>query len=67
MVRGAFVGAGLGLSRIVLDMAATVAAQQVQDYAVRTLPGRGECRERGKRGRIRGVALVVLVVDKRRA
>lgn len=62
---GPFVGVGLGLSSIVLDIAATVAAQQVRDSAVRTLCGRGEYRERGRRGRIRGAALVVLVVDKR--
>jgi hypothetical protein len=63
---GPFVGAGLGLSQIVLDIAATVAAQQVRDSAVRTLYGRGEFRERGRRGRIRGAALVVLVVDRGR-
>ena len=62
---GPFEGAGLGLSRIVLDIAATVVAQQVRDNAVRTLCGRGEYREHGRCWRIRGAALVVLVVDRR--
>ena len=64
-IDGSTYRADLGISRIVLGMAATVTGEQVRDNAVRILCGRRECRERGRYGRIRGAVLVVLAMNRR--